>query len=233
MLGRCRSLAAPLLAFVPLEYTPDIPTSLVIKEGLYSGATKEEYPILECRTSNSFHGLAVKSLETNSMVIQDSTTGKTVVVVEREGEQMDAVYTIYKTTPTHEGQEVAKKTIEEGSLYTLARVERTSPKDYAVVLRNDTEPTYTLEKAGIPASYATNYYIKQVGVKEEVASTHPWEKGTEMLKVAPGIDATLMYCLASIIDDAKITRDRKDSFSELMSKVNPRLLASKKSSSSE
>lgn len=201
-------------------------------EGLFSDKGGEPYPILECRTNFSFHNLEVIAgiLETVSMTIVDSCTGDVKIYCEREGERTDAdvVYTIFKTTPIDD--EDAAKTTDDGKpLYRLATVERDA-RDFSVVMVNQTSPTYTIEHAGIPANFASNFFIKQVGVKEEVASTHPWEKGTEMVVVQGGIDAALMYCLAAIAQDAKIG-GRKESFSEMLDKVNPKNLVRKVSRS--
>jgi len=216
----------PLNIFAPCI----APTRLVLKQNLFT--TNDTFTVLECRTNDSYHNLVVKSTENDTMVIQDSSTGKTVVVVERTGEKPNATYTIFKTSAVYDGQDPAKKTIEGQSLYALAKVDRTSSRDFHVVMEQQTDPTYTIEKAGIPANYATNWWIKQVGVKEEVASTHPWEGNDFMLVVNPGMDVILMFCLAAITDDAEFHRTRRESFSEMVDKVNPRKLVRKITSSS-
>jgi len=204
------------------------PTRLVLKAGLYS--TEKVYRILECRTKVSYHNLVVKSTENDTMVVQDSSTGAVVAATERTGEKPYVTYTIFKTSPTHEDQ--TPTMIAEGqSLYALAKVER-STKHLQVIMEQQTEPTYTIEKAGIPANYATNYFIKQVGVKEELASTHPWEGTDVMLVVNPGVDAIFMFCLAAITDDAEFHRTRRESFSEMMDKLNHSKLPRKMPSSS-
>ena len=209
-------------------FTPCIaPTRLVIKHSMFE--MEEPYDILECRTKDSYLNLQVTANEDkNSLVIQDTSTGKSVVIIERMGEMPDITYEIFKTSPVRYDQDPTKKNNDD-DLFALAKVERTSPKDLQVLMNDQSEPTYMIKKAGIPANYATNYYIKQPGVKEEVASTHPWEGTDVMLVVNPGMDVILMFCLAAIVDDAEKSR-RKESFSEML---NPRNLVRKMTSSSE
>ena len=218
----------PLHIFAPCIQ----PTRLVMKTGFYSSASNKAFPVVECRTGFAFNDLQAKSTEDDLLVIQDSSTGETVVVVERKGVKPEQTYQVFKTTKAHDGQEPSKK--HDGQdLYALAKVERTSPRDFCVLMDGETEPTYTIEKASIPQNYATNYYIKQPGVKEEVASTHPWEGNNYMLVVNPGMDVVLMLCLGIVADDAGTGGRRKESFSEMVNNLHPKKLVRKLTSTSE
>ena len=211
----------PLHIFAPCVQ----PTRLVVKTGLYSpSSVVDAFPIVECRTGNSFQDLEIKSMVDNDLlVVQESTTGATVVVIERTGEHPNVTYQIFKTTAAHKGQEPVKK--HQGvDLYALAKVERNSPRDLDVFMNNETKPTYTIEKAGILANCSTNYYIKQQGVnKKAVASTHPWEGKNDMLVVTPGMDILLMLCLGIIANDAGTSRS--DSFSDEATSSIPSLFS--------
>lgn len=218
----------PLHIFAPCIQ----PTRLVLKNRLYSSSNKA-FPIVECRTGFSYHDLEATSTPENGLlVVKDTSIGKPVVVVERTGEKPDVEYEIFKTSPVHQGQAPAKNN-QGQDLYALAKVERISPRDLQVLMNGETEPTCMIEKAGIPANYATNYFIKQPGVKEEVSSTHPWEGDCSMLVVHPGMDVPFMLCLGVIADDAEMSHSRKESLSEMAGKLNPRTLVRKLTSSSE
>lgn len=217
----------PLHIFAPCIQ----PTRLVMKTGFFSTVSSKAFPIVECRTGFTFHDLQATYTKDDLLVIQDSSTGKTAVVVERVGEGPEHIYRVLKATKTHDGQEPVKKN-DGQDLYALAKVERASPRDFHVLMDGETEPSYTIEKAGIPANYATNYFIKQPGVKEEVASTHPWQGSKYMLVANPGTDAVLMLCLGIIADDAKVG-GHKESFLEMVNNLHPKTLVRKLTSSSE
>lgn len=187
----------PLHVFSPNE----IPTRLVLPKQLfkYEGDAK---PILCARSNNTFHNLQVqpKTAKSNTLVIEDATTLKPLIMIERTPEPRK--YDIFTTTPTFDGQEPCDK---QGDLYHTATVIRNDEKSLDVIMEEGgTDPTFVIQKAGLAASFATKHWINRtphVHHDPPVASTHPWQGSDMMVEVLPGENVLFMFCLAVIANE--------------------------------
>lgn len=173
----------PLHIFSPNE----IPTRLLYKEGALSRAG-DAYPLICARFNDPFHHFQVKekSEKSNEFVVEHSVTKLPLVKIERTDEPRK--YDIFMMSP------------EDKELYHFAEVLR-DDKVLHVFLEGQSEPTYVISKAGLAGIYATKHWIKRVGEKKAIASTHAWEGNNDMLEVKSGEEVLVMYCLALIADE--------------------------------
>jgi hypothetical protein len=181
----------PLHVFSPNE----IPIRLILPKSLFSNASDAVIPLVCARSNDPYHGLQVKATKSNELVIEDVNTQKPIIVIERTLKPRK--YDIYKGAPVFDGQLPFDKS---GDLFRCATVVRFD-KVLGVTFEGQSEPTYAISKAGLAASFETKHWIKHVGKKEPVASTHPWQGTNDMMEVKPGEDVLLMFCLAAIAED--------------------------------
>lgn len=99
--------------------------------------------------------------------------------------------------PVFDGQEPCDKSEDLFKCATVVRFD----KVLGVTFEGQLEPTYVISKAGLAALFETKHWIKHVGEKEPVASTHPWQGSNDMMEVKPGEDVLFMFCLAAIAED--------------------------------
>lgn len=186
----------PLHVFSPNE----IPTRLVYQEGLLSQTARgDAFPIVCARSNDSYHELQVKANKNTEFVIENATTKKPVMILQQSQEQYD-IYT--PPSPIAKGQQQPSDA-KGDDLNHYAKV-IPSDKVLHVYLKEESEPTYVISKAGLAKSYSTGtkHVIRHFGEKQPVvATTQPWEGKSDMLEVHPGENVIFMYLLALIADE--------------------------------
>lgn len=189
-------------ALVQSIFSPHyIPTRLIVKDNLFS-SSDEAVPIKTARSDKPFHNLQVRERSSeDELVLEDATTGKPKVAIVRYVNKSSCNYHIYTTSPVYKGQEpISRLHVKYNErLYSFAKVEQWANVLLAFVPEGSSDPCYTVHKAGATLSSA-NYLIKDTKGKT-VASTHKWDKNSQLLEVSSGTDGTFMLCLVAIADE--------------------------------